>query len=352
MHDATGGQQMALPSAEAGPGFPANLANLLIELLAREGISRESVLRLELFDETKLDDADAMYSSEEYIELMLRAIELTNNPILALDLGAMINVSTYADLGLFAMTAPRIVDAFRETEPFIRQQFPFIELDVLPEADAFKIRFIEQRQTEYDRFKLDLVMGCIGSITKFLCGGHFPVREVHFRFAEPACSQDYVKFFDCPVIWNASYHQLVCEPAQANWQVIFADKLNHAKARIALERKMPGDKNREPGQHQLMVNDLIFDGLPEILPLDAIAQKLNMSVRTLTRNLKKQQTSYREILDQVRKSYAHELFEKGATIQQVAGNLGYKDSAAFSRAFNRWYQQNPGAYLKKMTNKN
>lgn len=332
--------------------FPGNLANLLVDLLSVDGISAETFLQIDQFDKTKLDDANAMHTSQEYIALIRRALELTNDTTLGLRLGVMINVATYADLGVFAMTAPTIVDAFRESEPFIYQQFPFMVLEILPESDAFRVRFIEQTTSMFDTFKLDMVMSCLNAIAKFLCGGEFPLREVHYQFDAPACTEAHVEAFGCPIVWNMKYHQLVYEPEQANWPVIFADKLNHLKAREHLENRTAHQLQESPGRHRFAVRNLVCDSLPEILTLEEIANRLNTSVRTLTRNLKKEQVSYREILDQVRKLKAREFFEKGATIQQVAGNLGYQDSAAFSRAFHRWYQKNPGAYLQGLPHKN
>lgn len=350
--DAAGEQRMRENEPVSEQKYPGNVANMLVDILSSKGIDPDTFLQLEQFDTTKLDDADAMYSGQEYIELIQRAIELTGDSTLGLRLGAMINVATYADLGLFAMTAPTVVAAFRETEPFIYQQFSFMVLEILPSEDAFRIRFIEQSSTKFDLFKLDMVMICVHSIAKFLCGGEYPLREVHYRFGAPEWTGAHVESFGAPIFWNSEHHQLVYEPEQANWPVIFADRLNHSKAREQLEKKVSQQRIEHQVRYRFAVRKLVCDSLPKVLTLDEIACTLNISVRTLTRNLSKEQINYREILDQVRKLKARESFKHGATIQQVASDLGYKDTASFARAFNRWYKKNPGAYIQEFQNNN
>ena len=165
----------------------------------------------------------------------------------------------------------------------------------------------------------------------------------------PKSTEPYDNFFDCPIQWNSTHHQIIYDPDQANLPIIFADKFNHAKVQAKLESKITKNLQQVRRQHWFIVSKLIRDSLPNILTLEAIAQQLNTSVRTLTRHLKKENTSYRDIFDEVRKTQARHLFEQGCTIQQVTSHLGYKDCAAFSRAFYRWHQENPGAYIKKIS---
>jgi AraC-like DNA-binding protein len=77
----------------------------------------------------------------------------------------------------------------------------------------------------------------------------------------------------------------------------------------------------------------------------AIAQELGMSERTLRRRLEDEATSFREVVEMVRRHRAEQLLQEGrATITEIAFLLGFSDPSAFSRAFRRWHQVGPREY--------
>ena len=78
-----------------------------------------------------------------------------------------------------------------------------------------------------------------------------------------------------------------------------------------------------------------------------IAQVFNLSERTLRRYLQQENTSYRQLLEEVRREMAqYWLRRPQETITSVALRLGFSDSSNFSRAFQRWFQQTPGQFRR------
>jgi len=79
--------------------------------------------------------------------------------------------------------------------------------------------------------------------------------------------------------------------------------------------------------------------------VDDIAAELNISRRTLQRNLKNLDKSFN---DQVK--IAHQSLEypfmkdQGFSLIDIGYMLGYSDPESFSRAFKQWYQQSPSQY--------
>jgi AraC-like DNA-binding protein len=84
------------------------------------------------------------------------------------------------------------------------------------------------------------------------------------------------------------------------------------------------------------------DGVP---PLNAITRRLGISERTLRRRLKSVGTSYNGILKEMRAAAAKDLLQnKMVTVDRVAAQLGYSESANFRHAFKRWTGQSPQSY--------
>jgi AraC-like DNA-binding protein len=73
-----------------------------------------------------------------------------------------------------------------------------------------------------------------------------------------------------------------------------------------------------------------------------VAKALALSARTLSRRLADEETSYEEVVDQLRHTLALQyLNDHGISIGQIAWLLGYEGATSFSHAFKRWTGQSP-----------
>lgn len=82
--------------------------------------------------------------------------------------------------------------------------------------------------------------------------------------------------------------------------------------------------------------------------LEDMAQRLNLSVRTLHRRLSAAQVSYQQLVDDARKTRAAHLLGSGRQgIDAIAGELGFGSPASFVRAYRRWYGTTPGASRRR-----
>jgi len=75
-----------------------------------------------------------------------------------------------------------------------------------------------------------------------------------------------------------------------------------------------------------------------------VAKALAVSVRTLSRRLADEGTTYVEVVDQLRRSLALQyLKERELSLSQIAWLLGYEGQTSFSHAFKRWTGRSPSA---------
>jgi AraC-like DNA-binding protein len=72
-----------------------------------------------------------------------------------------------------------------------------------------------------------------------------------------------------------------------------------------------------------------------------IAREFCITERTLHRRLAAEHTSYRALVDEVGVTLASALLESGLTVEETARQLGYSETAAFTRAFIRWAGEPP-----------
>lgn len=92
---------------------------------------------------------------------------------------------------------------------------------------------------------------------------------------------------------------------------------------------------------RIVGNDLSRD-FPSVV---AMAEQLNMSVRTLRRRLKDHGTTYQQFKDNLRKEHAIRwLNQPELKINAVSALLGFDEPSAFHRSFKKWTGMTPGEY--------
>lgn len=85
------------------------------------------------------------------------------------------------------------------------------------------------------------------------------------------------------------------------------------------------------------VKQLIDDPIEGLLGIDQVAQKLNLTKRTLQRMLQEKSVSFQSLYDDERKTKAQKLMlSPFASKDQIAKQLGYASTSSFNRAVKRW----------------
>lgn len=87
------------------------------------------------------------------------------------------------------------------------------------------------------------------------------------------------------------------------------------------------------------------DGYPAV---DALANRLHMSGRSLKRKLQQEGTSYLQLLEDARQRDALDLLRHSKlSAQDIAARLGYRNPGNFTRAFRKWTGETPGGYRRR-----
>jgi len=86
---------------------------------------------------------------------------------------------------------------------------------------------------------------------------------------------------------------------------------------------------------------------PRELPsMQIVADELHIDPRTLRRRLASEGTSFRALLDEVRRKLAIELLQRNIPVEDIATHLGYAETANFTHAFKRWEGMAPSYFRR------
>jgi AraC-like DNA-binding protein len=82
--------------------------------------------------------------------------------------------------------------------------------------------------------------------------------------------------------------------------------------------------------------------------VETVAKALALSVRTLSRRLADEGTTFGDVVDQLRRSLALQyLKEPGLSLSEIAWLLGYEGPTSFNHAFKRWMGHSPSVARNK-----
>lgn len=184
----------------------------------------------------------------------------------------------------------------------------------------------------------------------WLIGKELPLREVWLRTKAPTSSRHYEKLFGCPVLFDKEHSGLVLSssllqhPLAQNEETL-ESFLRQTPYRLVKPGKPSSSKPLTRRVEQLLANHCV----QKTPNADFIAQKLNMSPRTLHRKLTAEDTSFQLIKDEYRKELAiHYIARPELTIDAIAALMGFQDNSAFYRSFKKWTGLSPGSYRSQI----
>lgn len=205
---------------------------------------------------------------------------------------------------------------------------------------------------------------CLVSSLRFLHGyacwaidSRISLRNATFPFAAPTHRDAYPLMFTGDVQFDAeraSYsfdERYLALPLQRDERALRTmlkralplTVLQYRRDRLLGQRVrelMRGPADGEPASH-------ITAPHPAPSTADALAAALNVSTRTLHRQLKDEGTSLQSIKDEVRSEQAQrQLRRTTKPIKQIALAVGFRNEKSFTRAFRDWTGMTPGAFRR------
>ena len=172
---------------------------------------------------------------------------------------------------------------------------------------------------------------------------------VHFVHRRASESPELEKYFGCQIEFDADTDQIIFDNKAKQLPLVSADPyLNEILLRDC-EQALAYRRSRASSL-RIAIENAITPLLPHgKARLDAVAQTLGMSSRTLARRLNAEGLGFGEILNQLRSDLArHCLGEANLSISQIAWLLGYQGVSAFSHGCRRWTGMNPRRMRDKL----
>lgn len=317
--------------------------------LERQGHPRSEVCAAAALDLDVIDRPNSRVPADTMERLWRIAEQLTGDPNLGLHAAESYNPGALSIVGyviLSCRTAGDALDRLARYAPLLNDG---LDVDVverngrtacrfgpLASVDSFLHR--EPRQVTET-----FAAGIVVTLKRLATEPVEPV-EVTFRHAAPVSIDEHRRILGPSVRFSTAENAVIYDSSALDAPFISADP--------ALLAVFEGDATRrlqslaERGGVSARVLTFLAARLRgAVPPLAEAASELAMSERSIQRSLSVEQTTYRQLVDEVRKGLAIEhLSRPGTSATDVAFLLGFSEPSAFTRAFRRWTGTAPSDY--------
>jgi AraC-like DNA-binding protein len=292
--------------------------------------------------------ADAGFSLDQEFRFHRNLLALTGDPLLGLTLGQAYTLENYGLLGYAFLSAPTLRHALTIMRNYGLLSFTLFTIDFEVTGSAAILSFSRYQEIPEDLFAFYVDR----DMTAATLGGHLglqeplPIREVRLMHDGGGREQRYRQHFPYSLTFSSPRSELHFEPALLDKPMPLRDPetsdMCQQQCQMLLARMSHSSGFAEKVRQLIVARPGFF---PDI---DYVAEKLYMTSRTLRRRLSEENSSYQQILGEVRYQLAREYLSTSTLpLEEISVLLGYSAPGNFTHAFKRWHGSSPRQFRQE-----
>ena len=287
------------------------------------------------------------FNCDDVLDMLEGAATSTGNVSLGLYTGRNFRPSTFLDVGhaLICCKSLRHALAVNAKYQSLTQQFGTTRLTV--EDGVSKVLWTPYVE-DYERVRPITEAAYVGycSIGRWLLWLYDEdALTVRFRHKKPCDPDPCAEYFGCDIFYEQEEDCLQFKASLADAKLPQENPGLLAQLERRLDRALTNlqDDATLYGKTFQCIEHILTDGPPHI---SRVSDVLGMSESALTRKLRQEGTTFREIVQEVRQQTVQIYLSEGRkTLSEIALALGYSEQSAFTRAYKSWYGHPPTAKL-------
>jgi len=326
--------------ATLNPTAPAQYALLLLDLARQRGVPGDAMLEGTGLSEPELAKLGARIQEDLFAAIIERAFELTGDRALGLHLGKRLNLSAHATLGQAFMTCETLEQVLNFFLKYYRILAPALDIEYRQVAGRCWITIHPQRDHFPMQFSCELFFAAFVHTVNLLINNPGLDYRVEFPYPEPEYSGEYEDLFGEDLYFCCQAGRISIPD---RWLAAELPSSNPALLALYEEecKRLLADLEEDDSltEQTLQLLRKLEGHYPQ---MPRVADMLNISPRTYRRRLAEENTSFQQLLDQVRTEHAvHYLTSTRLPLASIAFMVGFNDVSNFRRAFIKWTGQTP-----------
>lgn len=322
--------------------------NYLWKVVSDFGLDPAPLFEAAGIDSSLRHDVTARVSAQQIDELVWRAKQQSSDDAFAFKLAQHLHPSYLGTLGYAWMTSATLRRAFERLSRHTALVYDELRV-ALEERDGEFHVIIESNESGLhdpalrERGKMAIAV----QLCRMVYGEQFNPTRISFRHPVASNAHAYYEFFRCHLDFDAAVTELVMPVAVADEELPgFNPQLVHTFDELIIEYLRQRDRADIVGR----VRGAIFEELPSgEVNLERTATMLNVSSRSLARKLAHEGTSFKALLNEVRRELAEKYIrDRSLTLTEISFLLGFAEISSFSRAYKGWSGSSPSAHREAL----
>ncbi len=273
-------------------------------------------------------------------------------------LGSQFSIAAHGPLGFAALSAPTLGDAMDVMGTLYQSRNTAMTARTYATDTHYRLNIEDVTGVpDFARWMMEAVLKIVEMLLSSILG--HPVGKnvlISFMHAPPSKSKQLIAGYDAAVIFNASENAIAVPiawrqlPSPLHDESVYRANVICCRELIAAREQIGSVafavRNR---LYNHFDTQMVYAG-PSCPPptLDQVADAMHLTSRTLIRKLQRENTTYKEVLEGLRREYAERLLQDARLkVADVSEILGYREAANFSRAFRRWYGLSPAVWRRR-----
>lgn len=344
MYDAA--NALPSPGTTGRAETPMAFARAIVTAYTQRGLDPQNALRLAQIAPDFLHQSDARITALQMEWLSANAMRELDDEALGW-FSRRLPWGSYGMLVRASLTAPTLGVAMTRWCRHHGLLTDDIHLQMHQSQGLANLQLTEQRDLgAFQEFAVVSVLRNALGVACWLTDSRIPLLHTTLRLAPPPHADSYRVLFDGPTQFNAPGHSLQFDAGYLNLPV----RRDEAALQRMLQRALlltvrPYRRDRLLVEK---VRQVLAEHPQHSRNAEDLAAWLNLSARTLHRQLKEEGASLQQLKDAVHRDLATDLLLRThRPIKQIAADVGFQSEKSFMRAFKGWTGQTPDDFRKK-----
>lgn len=273
-------------------------------------------------------------------------------------LGSQFSMAAHGPLGFAALSAPTLGEALEVMAALNASRTTAVDAQLIATDTHLAVRVTDVTgERDFAIWVVEVVIKVLESLISTILG-HPVGRNVIVNFAHPSPEgvSQLIEAYDAKVVFDAPDNSIAVPlpwrhlPSPLHDESVFRANVIRCRELIAAREQSESFALAVSSQlSNHFDSQLLHTGQSAPPPtMEQLAEAMHLTSRTLIRKLQRENTTYRELLEQLRRQHAQQLLtDARRNVADVAEILGYREAANFTRAFKRWHGVSPAAWRRR-----
>lgn len=331
--------------------IPSSYSRLIARVLKLQERDLPALLQATQLTTKQFLTEDLQLTACQQIQILQNSLQLSDNKAFGLEIGRQLTPPTHGAMGFLANSSPNFLTALQAFQTYSPTRNNFSRIEAVMKGEYLECYYhIDlDMSPEIERYMCEAAAMSLFECAKFIVGRELNQATTYFSHSEPQYSQYYYDVLPGDVHFDNT-HTFVRIPLTDC--LVPNISANHENYQLAMQQceQMLSQLNSQKDSSKYQVQKILLSYPPGQLSEECIAAELFISKRTLARRLAKEDTSFRQLREEILSQQAAKyLNENYLSVEAIAALLNYHDSSNFRRAFKRWFGMSPDQFRKKQS---